>query len=214
MFFCFEYIFIFLLCFFSHLSRFLELGQQSWGGRSDQPQSSVLGRSGLWDGQWQSWQWRADLKLLLCSKREASESGSGSLSSAACIDHRSSTTSNSQDPSCLFWGADECSDPPVQYPEIPHARWDEDACWRDGTNIQTGLWFKKHIEMVEVLVDCYHNDQLYFFPKVKTWFQNRRMKLKRHQRDSSWMTERYVANAVPSTPAPHTQVSLASCRYM
>lgn len=139
------FLFFNLNSFFSfHLSRFLELGQQSWGGHSDQPQSSVLGRSGIWDGQWQSWRWRADLKLHLCSKRGASESesGGGSLASAACIDHISSPTSNPdpQDPGCLFWGADECSDPPVQYPEIPHARRDEDACWSDGSNIQTGLW--------------------------------------------------------------------------
>ncbi|XP_051970077.1 homeobox protein Hox-D9-like [Xyrauchen texanus] len=43
------------------------------------------------------------------------------------------------------------------------------------------------------------------YKQVKTWFQNRRIKLKRNQRDSSWMTERYVINGVPNTPAPHTQ---------
>lgn len=30
--------------------------------------------------------------------------------------------------------------------------------------------------------------------KVKTWFQNRRMKLRRHQKDTSWVSERYTTN--------------------
>lgn len=30
--------------------------------------------------------------------------------------------------------------------------------------------------------------------KVRTWFQNRRMKLRRHQKDTSWVSERYTIN--------------------
>ncbi|XP_056868582.1 homeobox protein NANOG [Takifugu flavidus] len=32
------------------------------------------------------------------------------------------------------------------------------------------------------------------YKQVKTWFQNRRMKLRRHQKDSSWISERYAIN--------------------
>ncbi|KAF0028245.1 hypothetical protein F2P81_019332 [Scophthalmus maximus] len=32
------------------------------------------------------------------------------------------------------------------------------------------------------------------YKQVKTWFQNRRMKLRRHQKDSSWVSERYSVN--------------------
>ncbi|XP_053716870.1 homeobox protein NANOG isoform X1 [Synchiropus splendidus] len=32
------------------------------------------------------------------------------------------------------------------------------------------------------------------YKQVKTWFQNRRMKLKRHQRDNGWLSERSMAN--------------------
>ncbi|XP_067434701.1 homeobox protein NANOG [Thunnus thynnus] len=32
------------------------------------------------------------------------------------------------------------------------------------------------------------------YKQVKTWFQNRRMKLRRHQKDTSWVSERYTAN--------------------
>lgn len=32
------------------------------------------------------------------------------------------------------------------------------------------------------------------YKQVKTWFQNRRMKLRRHQKDNSWASERYTLN--------------------
>uniref|UniRef100_A0A3B4V107 Nanog homeobox n=1 Tax=Seriola dumerili TaxID=41447 RepID=A0A3B4V107_SERDU len=32
------------------------------------------------------------------------------------------------------------------------------------------------------------------YKQVKTWFQNRRMKLRRHQKDTSWVSERYTIN--------------------
>ncbi|CAG5895779.1 unnamed protein product [Menidia menidia] len=32
------------------------------------------------------------------------------------------------------------------------------------------------------------------YKQVKTWFQNRRMKLRRHQKDTSWVSERYAIN--------------------
>nr|UNA88630.1 nanog homeobox [Centropyge vrolikii] len=32
------------------------------------------------------------------------------------------------------------------------------------------------------------------YKQVKTWFQNRRMKLRKHQKDTSWVSERYTAN--------------------
>ncbi|XP_062335675.1 homeobox protein NANOG [Osmerus eperlanus] len=39
------------------------------------------------------------------------------------------------------------------------------------------------------------------YKQVKTWFQNRRMKLRRHQKDNSWVSERYTGPAgYPSTP--------------
>ncbi|XP_034027031.1 homeobox protein NANOG [Thalassophryne amazonica] len=50
------------------------------------------------------------------------------------------------------------------------------------------------------------------YKQVKTWFQNRRMKLRRHQKDNSWVSERYTINKnngnsggfFPNIP-PHVQ---------
>lgn len=43
------------------------------------------------------------------------------------------------------------------------------------------------------------------YKQVKTWFQNRRMKLRRHQKDNSWASERYTLNkdiaALPNLPS-------------
>lgn len=51
--------------------------------------------------------------------------------------------------------------------------------------------------------------------KVRTWFQNRRMKLRRHQKDNSWVSERYTINngtpvqgAVYDIPPYSTTVSI------
>ncbi|KAM4718252.1 homeobox protein NANOG [Anableps anableps] len=42
------------------------------------------------------------------------------------------------------------------------------------------------------------------YKQVKTWFQNRRMKLRRHQKDTSWVSERY---AIPKDSSSYRPVS-------
>ncbi|XP_061569737.1 homeobox protein NANOG [Cololabis saira] len=40
------------------------------------------------------------------------------------------------------------------------------------------------------------------YKQVKTWFQNRRMKLRRHQKDTSWVSERYAVKKDNSVRGP------------
>ncbi|XP_049604766.1 homeobox protein NANOG [Syngnathus scovelli] len=43
------------------------------------------------------------------------------------------------------------------------------------------------------------------YKQVKTWFQNRRMKLRRHQKDNNWVSERYTTTTTPATSKSHSQ---------
>ncbi|CAL8398312.1 unnamed protein product [Arctogadus glacialis] len=48
------------------------------------------------------------------------------------------------------------------------------------------------------------------YKQVKTWFQNRRMKLRRHQKDTSWVSEHYnTKKAVNVNPGPAVYPNMA-----
>ncbi|KAM4606573.1 homeobox protein NANOG [Polymixia lowei] len=58
------------------------------------------------------------------------------------------------------------------------------------------------------------------YKQVKTWFQNRRMKLRRHQKDTSWVSEHYTTNKDSCNPnathftnmSPHIQAYQGEAR--
>lgn len=67
----------------------------------------------------------------------------------------------------------------------------------------TGLTYKQVRDLLLAVVgsQARHNYLYAFWSvgspsclKVKTWFQNRRMKLRRHQKDTSWVSERYTTS--------------------